>query len=269
MIKTIQGRAKLLVKILIFITLLVPIVVIGYILISNSDFVELDLSISTVLIIIVYYSVLLVIGVIWLIQQLRSVLTIKNEMHKNEILHLQSQVNPHFFFNMLNNIYGTIDKDSELAKQLVLQLSELMRYSIYEGNKQKVLLKDEVEFLQNYINLNSVRYQKTIDVKFEIDIDNPKLEIMPLLLIILLENAFKHGVERLRENAFVNIQLKAENGIMSFEIENNFDENDGYKRDGLGISNLKRRLELVYPDNHKLEMNVSNSVYKAQLEIVL
>ncbi|NRB61398.1 MAG: histidine kinase [Winogradskyella sp.] len=190
-------------------------------------------------------------------------------MHKSEILHLQSQVNPHFFFNMLNTIYGTIDKDSALTKQLVLRLSDLMRYSIYEGNKQKVLLNDEVEFLQNYIYLHTIRYHKAIDVKFDIDIDDPKLEINPLLLIILLENAFKHGIEKLRENAFINVQLRTKNGMLDFGIENNFDENDSDEDNGLGISNLKRRLELVYPERYKLNIYKSNSIYKTYLEILL
>ncbi|WP_366927387.1 histidine kinase [Winogradskyella sp.] len=263
-----EGFRNLL-KTILFFLVLIPILVIGYIFFSKTDSVELNLSIITVAIIIVCYSVLLVIGIVWLVQQLRSVLSIKNEMHKSEILHLQSQVNPHFFFNMLNTIYGTIDKDSALTKQLVLRLSDLMRYSIYEGNKQKVLLNDEVEFLQNYIYLHTIRYHKAIDVKFDIDIDDPKLEINPLLLIILLENAFKHGIEKLRENAFINVQLRTKNGMLDFGIENNFDENDSDEDNGLGISNLKRRLELVYPERYKLNIYKSNSIYKTYLEILL
>ncbi|MDB4728536.1 histidine kinase, partial [Saprospiraceae bacterium] len=237
---------KPLLKPLILLSLVIPLGVFSYLTFSGSDSVQVSFSTVTGIIVIVYYSLLLVAGIIWIVLQLKSVLSVKNELRKNELLHLQSQVNPHFFFNMLNNIYGTIDKDSEIAKKLILKLSDLMRYSIYEGKKQRVFLKDEIEFLQNYIDLHIMRYHKKIDVQFKIEIED-HIKIMPLLLIILLENAFKHGVENLIEKAFIHLSVKAHDEQVKFEIENNFDDKEVSKESGIGISNLKRRLNLVYP----------------------
>lgn len=250
-------------------TLLAPFIVGGYVTASGSDAITVSFPTVTVVIIILYYSVLLVLGIAWLVKQVMLTLSIKNEMRKNEIQHLQSQVNPHFFFNMLNNIYGTIDNDAELAKQIVLKLSDLMRYSIYEGSKDRVLLEDEVGFLKKYIYLHSIRYQKAIDVNVDVEIENNKLEIMPLLLIILVENAFKHGVEKLQDNAYIHMYLKATDKEMHFEVENNFDDNEIVEGNGIGISNLKRRLDLVYPDNYKLSIDSSKSTYRATLNILL
>ncbi|MEO9891430.1 histidine kinase [Aurantibacter sp.] len=249
--------------------MIIPLIVVGYLAVSGSDSIKMSLSAESLVVILLYYAVLFVVGVAWLIKQLRLTLSIKSEMRKNEIQHLQSQVNPHFFFNMLNNIYGTIDKDAELAKQIVLKLSDLMRYSIYEGCKENVLLKDEVAFLKKYIYLHSIRYQKAIDVNVDVEIENDKLEIMPLLLIILVENAFKHGVEKLRENAYIHLYLKAIDKEIHFELENNFDETEVFEGNGIGISNLRRRLDLVYPDNYKLSIDKSISTYRATLNINL
>ena len=114
-----------------------------------------------------------------------------------------------FFFNTLNNLYGLINKDPEQAGELVLELSELMRYSIYDGQKDRVPLIQEVEYLERYVNLHKMRYQKLIDVRFNKHIQDEAAPIMPLLFIILLENAFKHGVEKLRDSAYVHININA------------------------------------------------------------
>lgn len=126
----------------------------------------------------------------WIFLQIKSVIRLKNEKAKTELLHLKSQVNPHFFFNMLNNLYGLVGKDAKKAQELILKLSDMMRYSIYDGEKETVLLSEEVSYLENYIELHKMRYHKSIDVKFNIEIKDNDYEIMPLLFIILLENAF-------------------------------------------------------------------------------
>jgi LytS/YehU family sensor histidine kinase len=144
-----------------------------------------------------------------------------------------------------------------------------MRYSIYDGERETVLLSEEVTYLENYIELHKMRYHKTIDVKFNIEMNDCDHEIMPLLFIILLENAFKHGVENLRENAYVRINLVAFNNQINFEIENNFDASEDKHEEGIGLNNLKRRLELVYPKNHTLTITKTDTIYKAKLNIVL
>ncbi|WP_010228367.1 sensor histidine kinase [Gillisia marina] len=168
---------------------------------------------------------------------------------------------------MLNNLYGLVAKDQQKAQELILKLSDMMRYSIYDGQKETVLLSEEISYLQNYIALHKMRYHKTIDVVFNHEIKEEDHKIMPLLFIILLENAFKHGVENLRENAYVYINLTSEKNKVHFDIENNFDASLENEQQGIGLQNLKRRLELVYPKRHLLSFSKSDTIYKAQLTI--
>lgn len=216
-----------------------------------------------------YFILVLITIAYWAFKQIKSIIRLKNEKAKTELLHLKSQVNPHFFFNMLNNLYGLVDKDSKKAQVLILKLSDMMRYSIYEGDKDTVLLSDEITYLKNYIELHKMRYHKTIDIQFNIEINDTNYEIMPLLLIILLENAFKHGVENLRENAFVHINLKAQNNKIEFEIENNCDASQSNHKVGIGLTNLRRRLALAYPKKHYFEVSEIDAIYKAKLNITL
>lgn len=216
-----------------------------------------------------YFIIVFVSVAYWLFKQIRSIIRLKNEKAKTELMHLKSQVNPHFFFNMLNNLYGLVDKDSKKAQELILKLSEMMRYSIYEGDKETVLLSEEIRYLENYIELHEMRYHKAIDVQFNIELNDTNHGIMPLLFIILLENAFKHGVENLRDNAYVHINLIAKNNTIEFEIENNFDASEETHEAGIGLNNLKRRLELVYPKKHTLTLSKEATIYNAKLNITL
>ncbi|WP_417876077.1 sensor histidine kinase [Winogradskyella sediminis] len=217
---------------------------------------------------IALYFILVFISIAqWLFKQIKALIRLKNEKAKTELMHLKSQVNPHFFFNMLNNLYGLVDKDAKKAQQLILKLSDMMRYSIYDGEKETVLLSEEITYLENYIELHKMRYHKAIDIQFNIDTNDTDYEIMPLLFIILLENAFKHGVENLRENAYVHITLTAHNNEVTFEIENNFDEAQDNPETGIGLKNLKRRLELVYPKKHTLTLSKTDNIYNATLNI--
>jgi LytS/YehU family sensor histidine kinase len=217
---------------------------------------------------IAFYFILVFITLVhWLFKQIKALIRLKNEKAKTELMHLKSQVNPHFFFNMLNNLYGLVDKDAKKAQELILKLSDMMRYSIYDGDKDTVLLSEEITYLENYIELHKMRYHKAIDIQFNSDTNNTDYEIMPLLFIILLENAFKHGVENLREHAYVHITLTAYNNEVTFEIENNFDEAQDSPDIGIGLKNLKRRLELVYPKKHTLTLSKTDTIYNAKLNI--
>lgn len=270
MISILKRNNWLIAKIIILITVAIPLVITAFeiVILGKDSIVFLgDYPTALGIVIVIYYAILLLVGLLWIIMQVKSVLKLKNENTKNELLHLQSQVNPHFFFNMLNNLYGMIDKDAEKAKTLILKLSELMRYSIYEGEKNVVTIKEEIAYLKNYIELHKMRYHKSINIKFDYSIENENTEVLPLMFIILLENAFKHGVENLRENAFVRIGLNENNGVVDFEIENNFDTDELPEQKGIGLNNLKRRLELAYPKNHNLIFTNNNSVFKAQLQL--
>ena len=214
-----------------------------------------------------YYFLLLIILLIELfISHLNSSLKLKNEQTQAELLHLRSQLNPHFFFNTLNNLYGLTIKNSKLAPEVILKLSEMMRYTIYEGEKRSVTIKDEITYLENYIELHKIRYKKSVLIEFNHAIDK-SLTITPLLFINLLENAFKHGVDTLREDAFIKMNLSNKENVIYFSIENNFNEKKKNQKIGIGQTNLKRRLSLLYPKKHTLEFTQTENIYKVVLKI--
>lgn len=214
-----------------------------------------------------YYFILLFGFLIELfISHLYTSVRLKNEQTQAELVHLRSQLNPHFFFNTLNNLYALSIKNSKLAPEVILKLSEMMRYTIYEGEKKYVTIKDEITYLENYIELHKIRYKKSVLITFNHTIDQG-LTITPLLFINLLENAFKHGVDTLREDAFVKINLTNDANTIYFSIENNFDEKKKNHSKGIGQENLKRRLSLLYPKKHTLEFTRQNNIYKATLKI--
>ena len=266
------NRKKWIVVITIAIVIaLIPIIITSFELIKTEEdsviFLE-NYPASVRLILLLYYVLLLVLGVFWFIKQILSFFRLKNEKSKTELMHLKSQVNPHFFFNTLNNLYGLVGTDTKKAQELILKLSDIMRYSIYEGEKEVVIISAEVEYLKNYIELHKMRYHKAIDVKFEVEIEDD-YKVMPLLFIILLENAFKHGIENLHKNAYVHLSIKTQNDEVFFEIENNYDIEQPKGNHGIGLENLKRRLELVYPKKHTLIVSTSENIYKAQLTLQL
>lgn len=219
------------------------------------------------ILVISYYILLLCLAVFWFTTRLIAITKIKNEQAKTELMLLKSQVSPHFFFNMLNNLYGLVAKDTKKAQELILKLSDLMRYSIYEGEKEMVALNEEIEYLKNYIELHKMRYHKNIIIDFNTNIDE-NCNVVPLLFIMLLENSFKHGVETLRANAYVKVDMSSFGNKIKFTVENNYDSAVNEKnKSGIGLENLKRRLELIYPNKHDLSFLITKDVYKSQLTL--
>lgn len=219
---------------------------------------------------ILFFTAMAIWMIRWLVIQIKFILRLKKEKKQAELMHLKSQVNPHFFFNTLNNLYGLIAQDTAKAQQLVLKLSDMMRYSIYEGQNDWVTLADEITYLENYMDLHRMRYHKEITIRFDVDADDRSIKVMPLLFIIMVENAFKHGVEKLRKDAFVYIRLKATSQQVDFEIENNFDVEEKGRGDGIGLNNLRQRLELVYLNKHELEISSNRAdIYKIRLRLTL
>jgi two-component system sensor histidine kinase AlgZ len=217
----------------------------------------------------VYWSLLFLGAAQWIFGQIKSTLKHKKEKTNIELLHLQSQVSPHFFFNTLNNLYGLVEKEPKKAQRLILKLSDMMRYSIYDGQKEVVTLEQEVEYVNTYVELHTDRYHKKVEVRFSKYVQKEGLKVKPLLFIILVENAFKHGVENLRESAYVRIDLTANEQEISFEVENNFEDNEHGESQGIGLKNLQRRLALVYPKRHSLSYAVANNIYRAKLTLKL
>lgn len=214
----------------------------------------------------IFFLPIPVLFLIWIFEQWKWLQNLKAEKSKTELSLLKSQINPHFFFNTLNNLYALTIKNSKQAPDVILKLSDMMRYTIYEGEKETVKLGDEIDYLNNYIELHKIRYKKTVDISFKHDIDT-SLSIAPLLYIILLENAFKHGIETLTENAFIHINLYEDDDFIHFNIENNFDPKEISEDKGIGLSNLKRRLALIYPKKHELISYQENNIYRTTLKI--
>lgn len=207
-----------------------------------------------------------VIVALWIFEQWKWAKTLKAEKSKAELALLKSQVNPHFFFNTLNNLYSLAVNKSDKTAEVVLKLSEMMRHTIYEGQKDRVSLDEEIEYLKRYIELHEIRYQKDVDIKFNTP-DTSTLEVAPLLFIILLENAFKHGVDSQINDAFVHIDLEVEKTIIRCIIRNNFDTGSPGKDTGIGLENLKQRLELQYQNRYILSEETEGNIYTASLEI--
>ncbi|WP_400079748.1 sensor histidine kinase [Winogradskyella sp. R77965] len=210
-------------------------------------------------------TILYIIGS-WIFNRYKEFRQLKNEKSKAELQLLKSQINPHFFFNTLNNLYGLTVEKSDKAPEMILKLSEMMRYTIYEGKEDFVPLKDEITYLKNYIELHKIRYKKKVNISFNLDVKH-NYNIASLLFIILLENAFKHGVEGLTEDAYITIKLKTTDNTMLFSVENNFDTTKKNEKAGIGISNLRQRLKLIYPNKHNLSIEKQKVVYNAKLEI--
>jgi len=205
----------------------------------------------------------------WFTQQ-NQINRLENERLSTELNLLKSQINPHFFFNTLNNLYSLTLENSNLASNVILKLSDLMRYTIYDGKEEKVAIHQEVECLENYLSLQSIRTHRKVDVRFEKDIHNPKLEVPPLLFLGFIENAFKHGVDSFRDGAFVEIKLKTTPQELLFSVNNNYDKEERPEGGGNGLENVKRRLALLYPDGqHELDILDHDPTFGVSLKIIL
>lgn len=204
---------------------------------------------------------------IWIRNQ-RRIKDLQRDKLQTELDYLKSQINPHFLFNTLNNIYVQIKIDQKSASQTVLKLSDLLRYQLYDCSKDKVLLANEIDYLKNFLELERIRKSK-LNIGFNVTgVINHKL-IEPFVFIPFVENAVKHGSGG--EHAFVNIDLEITDKEITFNIENSMSPSTGYASTsgGLGLSNIKRRLELMYPDRHKLMISFDEKTYKVKLVLCI
>jgi len=204
----------------------------------------------------------------WYTQQ-NQLNVLEKEKTQVELNMLKQQINPHFFFNTLNNLYAMSLTNDEATSETILKLSDLMRYVIYKGKEEKVKLSQEINYLKDYLDLQMIRLQKKVDLKFEINTTNEEVEIVPLLFIILLENAFKHGVESAEEDCYLHVDILQNKKELIFSCKNSVDKYVEKSNPGIGLENLKRRLELAYPNQHALEINNSETDYTAILKLTL
>ncbi|HWK59485.1 MAG TPA: sensor histidine kinase [Parapedobacter sp.] len=194
--------------------------------------------------------------------------SLETEKLNAELAFLRSQINPHFLFNSLNSIYSLAYKKSEKTPEAILKLSEIMRYMLYESNEDLVLLEEEINYLENYIDLQKLRFKEKVYVDLHVDIDVEGHRIMPLLLISFLENAFKHGVSTDKHKP-IRIDISVKNGRLNFKAENAKNQLNKDQTKGVGMTNLKRRLQLGYPDRHTINIVESEYYYSSELFIYL
>jgi two-component system LytT family sensor kinase len=191
---------------------------------------------------------------------------------QTELALLKAQINPHFFFNTLNNLYAmALRQEDPATAQGIAKLSHLMRYVIYESNRDRVELSKEVEQIRSFIELQRLRFSEEDDIRidFETEGDVETCAVAPMLLLPLVENAFKHGI-RLSRPSRVSLHLTAGNGAIRFAVENSLHEPAGHGADpdsALGLRNVRRRLELLYPDNHSLSVCEGQGVYQVVLDL--
>jgi two-component system, LytTR family, sensor kinase len=193
------------------------------------------------------------------------------EKAETELNFLKSQINPHFLFNSLNTVYFLIDKQNAEARKTLLQFSDLLRYQLYDCNSTTIEIEKEVSYLEDYIRLQRLRQDKQYEVEVKIGPELKGFRITPLILIPFVENAFKHISHHHNARNFIEVNLSRSNGTFTFEVENSKDDHQRSTepKGGIGLTNVKRRLELLYPGKHELEIQNTPGKFKVALNLSL
>ena len=206
------------------------------------------------------------------IQTQQQLELLEKERIKNELDYLKAQINPHALFNSLNTVYGYIDKNNQVARDTLLQFSELLRYQLYDCSAEKIALEKELEYIKNYIAFQRLRKDDQLIVNFDITGIEQGLTIAPLLLVVLIENAFKFVSSFSDKENKICITIAVENKKLKSSVTNTKEMQynmPGTNSGGIGISNLKRRLALLYPGKYELSINNNAAIYETHLNIDL
>jgi two-component system, LytTR family, sensor kinase len=192
------------------------------------------------------------------------------EKQQAELNYLKSQTNPHFLFNTLNNIYSLARDKSNLAPESIIRLSKILRFMLYETSGAYISIEQEIKIISDYIALETLRYDDSLHINFNHDIEDMKQAVPPLLLVPLVENAFKHGASETRNQPFVDIHLSVRQRQLVFVVKNSVEAIplDGEVKENIGLSNLRRQLELLYTD-YNLSVQQEESAFVATLKISL
>lgn len=196
----------------------------------------------------------------------------ENEKLTAELNFLKAQINPHFLFNTLNNLYYLAYTQSPNTTEVIEKLSQMMRYMIYDSNYAQVPMSKEIEYMRNYISLEKLRLNNQIPIEFEVQGNPQEVLIAPLIFITFLENAFKHGVSNNYPGAWVNILVKVDGKECTYQVENSkipSSKPEAEEKSGIGLQNVKRRLELSYPENYKLDIEDKSDRYCVNLKLTL
>jgi len=204
-------------------------------------------------------------------QKTKEAMLLRSEKLETEMKFLKSQINPHFLFNSLNNIYSLSYLKPEKTPDNLLKLSEMLRYMLYECNEDKVPLSKEIDYLKNYIALKLLKDSRGMKVSVNLEPQSPNLMIAPMLLIPFVENAFKHGNIEDLEKGWISIDLKTVDQKLIFKVSNSFAPTPSTKDEvgGIGLPNVKRQLALLYPNNYQLDIDSKTNEYHVSLEIKL
>jgi two-component system sensor histidine kinase AlgZ len=197
---------------------------------------------------------------------------VENEQLTAELNFLKAQINPHFLFNTLNNLYYLAYTKSSNTAEVIAKLSQMMRYMIYDTNQEKVPLSKEIEYMENYISLERLRLNDQIPIKFDIEGNPNGYRVAPFIFITFLENAFKHGVSNSNPKAWVNVSIKLDGRQCFFVVENSKAVSlkpEAEEKSGIGLQNVTRRLELSYPEQYELEVQNLSDRYIVNLKILL
>lgn len=197
-------------------------------------------------------------------------LKFENQQIQTQLFALRSQINPHFLFNSLNVIFALALEKKEETTKAIVQLSDILRYVIYDSNTESVSLKNEIILLNNYIEFQKYRHQVSDKIRFTHNIINDNYPIYPMLLLPLIENSFKHGIKGDIENTFINLNITQDDYEFHFFIENNCAKNlviSTKENSGLGIENIQKNLEIVYPDTHLFEITKTETTFMVSLKL--
>lgn len=204
--------------------------------------------------------------------QQNQLISLEKEKQKSELDFLKAQMNPHFLFNTLNNIYSLSKNDSKKTPEMILKLSEILDYTIYECNEATVPVMKEWVLIENYVDLETLRYSDQLTILLEEQVDNKDARVAPLILISLVENAFKYSLKRVDGIPTIKVQLVIEEDLMNFEVFNTKGMNitESQRKDkGIGVHNTRRQLELQYPNRHTINIEDEPESYKVRLTIKL
>ncbi|QXP66678.1 sensor histidine kinase [Polaribacter sp. AHE13PA] len=258
-------------------TTILMIEVVGFVFYFNLEFKKMPALTTNpaVILVCIFFIVILASGIKILKSNYKSLdekktlenkfLQTKLELKEQELKFLKMQIHPHFLFNSLNTIYGFAIAKADEAPEMILKLSNLLDYILYQVEKPKVPLVEEIHHLEDYISLEKMRFHDTLKVNFSKDKLNDSLQIPPMLLIPFVENSFKHGV--IIDGVLnVDIRLKTANNCLFFEIENSSKRKEETNT-GIGLPNIRKRLEMLYPGKYQLEIIENNDTFKVHLKI--
>ena len=198
----------------------------------------------------------------------KKLVALERENLEQQLEYLKYQINPHFFMNTLNNIHALVDIDPEKAKGTILELSKMMRFVLYEGDKNGVPLTREFDFISHYITLMKLRFTDRVKITLDLPTEAPDKLIPPLMLITFIENAFKHGISYQRDS-FIDARVSIEQDRLHFECKNSKADKPNQEKGGVGLANVKQRLHLLYDNNFTLNIQDEPDTYKVELTIPL